>query len=73
MPTTKYIKSNIESAINRFENDFVNVAARRFPTKTLILKMLPIMPMNETEMNAKIIILPFVSINEMCRLIRRIF
>ena len=53
MPTTKYIKSNIERAINRFENDFVNVAARRFPTKTLILKMLPIMPMNETEMNAK--------------------
>ena len=39
----KYIKSNTESAINRFENDFVNVAARRFPTKTQILKMLPIM------------------------------
>ena len=48
-PTTRYSKSNNESAIRRFENDCVNVAVRRFPISTLMLKMFPIMPMNETE------------------------
>ena len=48
IPTTKYSRSNTESAIKRFENDCVNVAVRRFPASTPMLKILPIMPIKET-------------------------
>ena len=57
IPTTKYIRSKRERAINKFENDCVNVAARRFPIRTLMLKIFPIMPTKETEMGKKFIVL----------------
>jgi hypothetical protein len=50
IPTTKYIRSKSERAISKFENDCVKVAARRFPIRTLMLKIFPIMPTKDTEM-----------------------